>query len=163
MPYGTPDQWKAALEEIGMVDYLKDNQIPATLDEALADGNWEVMLHQFAASEFSAENIDFLRAVAVFEASGDIGQAEQIYAQFVSANAATQVNLPGSTREALDAMFGEGGTGHGPPDLFDAAKNDIKKMTTNDTFRRFTAGATAAQNALGADHDWDAVQTRERS
>jgi len=47
-----------------MVDFLKDNQVPATLDEALQDGNWEVILHRFAVSEFSAENLDFLRAVA---------------------------------------------------------------------------------------------------
>ena len=162
MAWDTPQEAKKALENIGMVDYVREHEIPPTLAAALEDGNWEVILHQFAAAEFSTENLDFLRAVGEFESSGDLGQAEEIYEHFVSTDAAKQVNLPASIRGDLDAIFGEGGTGHGPPSLFDAAKAEITRMTSNDTFQRFKARTKAAQDSFGAAIDWDAVQTRDR-
>jgi hypothetical protein len=163
MPWDTPQDVKTALEQVGMFEYLRDNAIPDSLETVLADGNWEVILHQYAASEYSTENLDFLRAVATFESSGDLGQASEIYNHFVTANAATQVNLSGSVRTDLDGIFGEGGTGIGPPSLFDGAKVEIMNMTKRDTFVRFKAKAKAAQDGWSADVDWDSIEGRERS
>jgi regulator of G protein signaling-like protein len=163
MPWDTPQEVKDALEQVGMVEFLRDNAIPDSLGAALSDGNWEVILHQYAASEYSTENLDFLRSVAAFENSGDLDLAAQIYQYYVMAGAPQQVNLGGPVREDLDGMFGEGGTGFGPPSLFDSAKNEIMRMTSNDTFARFKAKAKSAQDALGAEVDWENVEGRERS
>jgi hypothetical protein len=163
MPWDTPQEVRDALEPVGMLEYLRDNAIPDSLGAALSDGNWEVILHQYAASEFSTENLDFLRSVAAFEDSGDLGFGSEIYQYYVMAGAPQQVNLGGSVREDLDGIFGEGGTGFGPPSLFDAAKTEIMRMTSNDTFARFKAKAGTAQAALGAEVDWESVEGRERS
>jgi hypothetical protein len=163
MSWDSPQDVKSELEQVGMYEYLRDNAIPEALDGALSDGNWEVILHQFAASEYSTENLDFLRAVATFENSGDLNQGEEIYRQFVQAGAPAQVNLGGGVRTDLDGIFGEGGTGVGPPNLFDGAKTEIFRMMSNDTFARFKAKAKAAQDAWGAETDWDSIEGRERS
>jgi hypothetical protein len=164
MPWTTPQDWKTALDNIGMTDHLKTMQVPDSLGDTLADGNWEVIFHQFTQSEFASENVDFLRAVATFESSGDHAQAVEIYQEFVSTTAGRQVNLSGGVRGPLDALFGEEGDHEAAGnDAFDGAKAEIEKMLSNDTFRRFKDGATRAQTALGATEDWDAVQTRGRS
>lgn len=145
MTWNTAAEWKAALDNVGMTDYFMDNQVPASLDDVLSNGNWEVIFHQYLVAEYSSENLDFLRAVATFESSGDLNQAAEIYKEFVATSAPRQVNLSGGTRTDLDAIFGEGGEGVGPPNLFDTAKNDITNLIKNDTFRRFKDSADKAQ------------------
>ena len=164
MPWNTPEDIKAALADTWMLDYMKEQQVPATLADLWVDEGWFSIFYQYAQSEYSTENIDFLRSVESFEGSGDLGLGKQIYDEFVSTAAARQVNLPTATRVELDAIFGEGGTEFGPPSLFDGAKDVIWKMLQADTFnQRFRGKAVATQEALWADHDWDAAETRERA
>lgn len=163
MGWNTTAEWQSGLDNIGMTEFFRDTQAPGSLEEVLSNGNWEVIFHQFCASEFSTENLDFLRAVAVFEASGDLNQAAEIYRQFISESAPQQVNISGGQRAPLDEIFGEGGDGEGPPNLFDEAKAEVYGITRRDTFGRFQKAAATAQQEMGEEIDWDNVEGRERS
>ena len=163
MAWTTPEAWKDALADTWMLDYVRDYQVPGSLEELWVDEGWYSIFYLYAQAEFSTENIDFLRTVEQFEQTGDLAAAEQIYKEFGSADAPRQVNLNGANRSALDAIFGAGGTGFGPPSLFDAAKGEVWKLLRADTFMRFRDGAERAQTALGQAVDWDAVETREHS
>jgi hypothetical protein len=163
MAWSTTADWKSGLDSVGMTDYFRDQQIPDSVAGILSDGNWEVIFHQFTQSEFSSENLDFLRSVAVFESSGDLNQAAEIYKGYVSTSAPRQVNLPESTRRDLDEIFGEGKDGIGPPSLFDQAKREITNLLGRDTFRRFRTEGQAQQEKLAAEIDWDNVEGRERA
>jgi hypothetical protein len=163
MAWEKTDDWKKALEPIGMIEYFRDMQVPDGIEGVLADGNWEVIFHQYAQAEYAAENVDFLRAVRVFEASGDLNQAAEIYKEFVADAAPRQVNLKATVRVPLDEIFGPDQEGIGPPSVFDGAKDEILKMISVDTFPRFKASAVKAQQAMGDEVDWDNIDTRDRS
>ncbi|HWE57489.1 MAG TPA: hypothetical protein VG435_18425 [Acidimicrobiales bacterium] len=170
----TVADWKILLEELGMTEFFRDTAIPTTIEDLLKDGNWEVLLHAYAQKEFSAENVEFLRAVATFEASGDLNQAAEIYGQYVSADAAQQVNLPASMRKDLEEIFGPDKEGIGPPSVFDSAKGEIIALLRRDTFVRFRAAAVAAQQKMMKEYvdansvtddetDWDNIGGRDRA
>jgi hypothetical protein len=163
MGWNSTAEWKSALDNIGMTDFFKDTQIPESLDQIMSNGNWEVIFHQFAGSEYATENLDFLRAVATFESSGSLDQAAEIYKEFVPEGSPRQVNLPGGVRTDLEGIFGEGGSGFGPPNLFDSAKNEVQNLLRRDTFPRFRTSAVAAQTEMGQETDWDNIEGRERS
>ena len=163
MAWEKADDWKNALDPIGMLEYFRAMQIPDGIEGVLSDGNWEVIFHQYAQAEYAAENVDFLRAVRVFETSGDLNQAAEIYREFVADAAPRQVNLKATVRVPLDEIFGPEQEGIGPPSVFDAARDEIMKMISVDTFPRFKASAVKAQQAMGEQVDWDNIDTRERS
>lgn len=116
--------------------------------------------YYYAQQEYATESLDFIRTAETFAQSGDLGLAKQIYDQYVADGAPQQINISGPVRADLDGMFGEGGTGFGPPNLFDSACTEIRRMVAGDTFRRFRTSAVAAQEALGQQIDWDNVTGR---
>src|SRR5579872_2947487 len=148
MGWNTPQDWQAGLDNVGMTEHFKSMEVPASFDDVLADGNWEVIFHQFAASEFSTENIEFLRVVATYEQSPSRAVGKEIYDKYVSVDGESQVNLPGPLRIPLDEVFGEHDAAEGEDaaaaapaepgaDIFSAAKTEVTRMTAKDTFRRF--------------------------
>lgn len=60
-------------------------------------------LLQYAQSEFSPENINFLLAVEAYKESPSVDSAMQIYTDFINDAAATQVNLSAAVRLRYDA------------------------------------------------------------
>jgi hypothetical protein len=168
-----PEEWQATLENVGMTEHFKTMEVPASFDDVLADANWEVIFHQYTKAEFSSENVEFLRAVGAYEASPSREMGKQIYDQYVSTDAASQVNISAAMRDELTETFGEHEPAEdkdepAPPaepggDIFLSAKVEITRLTAKDTFKRFRSSALAAQSALNADEDWDAVETRGRS
>ena len=175
MAWNTPKDWQTALDDVGMTDHFKTMEVPASVDDLLGDANWEVIFHQYTKAEFSSENVEFLRAVAAFEASPSHENGLAIYNQYVSESAATQVNISGAQRKPIDEIFGEhaeegeeeGEEAAARPQVtaetFAVAKNEITRMMAKDTFPRFKASAIAAQTGLNASEDWDAVATRGRA
>lgn len=165
--------WKPVLDELGMTEFFRDTAIPDLLEKLLENANWEVILHAYSQKEFSAENVEFLRAVGTFETSGDLNQAAEIYRHYVSAAAPQQVNLSSAVRKDLDDIFGPEGEGIGPPSVLDAARNEITALLRRDTFVRFKAAAGPAQKALMKEYvdanavtdtetDWDNIEGRGR-
>jgi hypothetical protein len=160
MPLNSPEDWKTALADTWMLDYVRDVEVPASLDAALSNEGWYSIFYFYAQSEFATESLDFIATAGTFAENGDLGLAQQIYDTFVSANAEKQVNLSSATRGPIDAALGVGGEGHGPPSLFDGAVAEVKRMMAADTFRRFQTSAGEAQRALAEAIDWDNVQGR---
>src|SRR5438270_1247248 len=163
MAWEKTEDWKNALESIGMTEFFRDTTIPDSIDGVLSDGNWEIIFHQYTKAEYNSENIEFLRAVRTFETSGDLNQAAEIYKEFVAETAPRQVNLRGSNRADLDEIFGPDKEGIGPPNLFDGARDEIIGMIKNDAFPRFKASASKAQQAMAEEIDWDNIGGRDRS
>lgn len=163
MAWNKPDDWKAALEPIGMLDFFKESAIPDDITGVMSNGNWEVIFHQYATAEFASENVEFLRGVRAFEISGDLNQAAEIYREFVAESSPRQVNLKATARVPLDEIFGPDGEGIGPPNLFDTARDEITKMIGADTFPRFLSSATSAQKELFEPIDWDNVEGRDHA
>lgn len=163
--WGTTEQWEKSLGDAGLIDHFKDYEIPSTLDEILGDGNWEAIFYIYAKNTYVNESVEFLRAVRDFEARGDLNLGQQIYDGFVKEGSPKEVNLPQTKRKPLEAIFGTGGTGFGPPNLFDEAKEEITRLLRNDIFPRFSTSAKAAHTKLKEDVDWDAMvgQGRGRS
>ena len=105
---------------------------PPTFLEAMDIPDWWDSFRAFAATEFSTENPDFLDAVR-FQTL----DPQAIYDTYVKADAASQVNISDPKRRDLDAAFaGDDAPGY---DVFDAATAEIRKMTSNDSWRRFLA------------------------
>ena len=161
----TPEtEWKPVLENYGMVDVVKDYETPATTLDAMKDGNWSVILYQFAKSEYSTENIDFVEAAWTAGAQSgtlDMGKAKEIYDHFVKAGV---VNINGPSQVAMKEVF-ENESGEepiAPPDLLDQAVKDCL-TNTQDTYNRFRKWANAARTKLAEDIDWDNVEGRDRS
>lgn len=163
MNWSDVQAWKDTFGETWMMDVIKGEQVPDTLEACYADERWYSIFYMVCADQFATESLDFLSTVQTFEGNGDIALAQSIYAEFVSDAAPRQVNLPSGAKTPLDEIFREGGTGFGPPNLFDDAKTEVWKMVRGDRFADFRSKAGAAQTALWAEHDWDTAETRERS
>jgi Regulator of G protein signaling domain len=161
MAWNSTADWRAGLEEAGLLEEFMAQDPPGDLNAALADGNWEAMLHRFAVSEYSPENLDFLRAVGVYQYETNLDRAQQIFAYFIGNGAAAQINLGAATKASLVRKFGAGGTyvaaaginGQGiavrpSPSLFDGAKQDILNMVEADTWRRFRTRAIEVKREL---------------
>ena len=164
MAWPTPQHWKDALADTWMLDWVRDTQVPESLEALWTDEGWYSIFYMYLQGEYSTETVDFIRCVEQFEQSGDLAFAAQVYTEFVAESAPRQVNISAAMRHELEAIFGEGGTEVGPPSLFDAAKAEILALIKRDTFnQRFRSEALAAEAALGAEVDWDAVGTRDRA
>lgn len=153
--WSKPKEWEDALEPIGMTEFFRDNMLPETIDDVMSNGNWEVIFYQYAKACYVTESVDFLRAVRVFESSGDLDQARQIYEQFIVPGSPKEVNIPATKRKPLTDIFGPGGEGFGPPSMFDESKYEITLMLKNDILPRFKSSAKNAQDKLGEAINWD--------
>jgi hypothetical protein len=153
-------EWKPVLDNYNMSDFVRDYETPATTLDAMKDGNWSVILYQFAKSEYSTENVDFVEAAwGAGAQSGtlDMAKAKEIYDHFVKGGI---VNIGGPAQTALAEAFGDDDAEHiAPPDVLDQAVKDCL-TNTQDTYNRFRKWASAARNKLAEDIDWDNIQGR---
>lgn len=170
----TTAQWKDLLTPLGLNDFFRDTVIPTELNDIFSNDNWDRIFYAYAQIEFNAENLDFLREVAKFEASGDLNLAAEIYTKFVSEDAPTQVNLQQFQRVELENIFGPGKEGIGPPNLFDTSKAEIRKLVHKDSFARFrktgepaqremARAMVAAASEVDTETDWDNIGGRDHA
>ena len=102
------------------------------------------MLQEFAETELSTENMEFVDAVDAWAALEDVQRgtaaAGGILAQYVGDAAVTPVNLPSKAVEALKAKHDEAlanGVETLESSFFDESKAEILKVIEKDTFARF--------------------------
>lgn len=114
---------------------------PVTLEAAIANPYWLGKLRQFAATEFSTENINFLAAVASYKLKPSWQKFDNIIDQYIADNAETLVNLPGAddVRPPLlqirQTDIGERGAEN--RNVFDGAYAEIMALVKSDTYPRF--------------------------
>ena len=156
-------EWKPVLETYNVLEVVRDYETPGNVEDCLKDGNWTVVLRQFAKSEFSTENLDFVEAAwGAGAQSGtlDMGKAKEIYDHFIKGGI---VNVGGPAQTALTEAFDADDEEHiAPPDVMDQA---VKDCITNlrDTYGRFRRWASAARTKLAEEIDWDNIEGREHS
>jgi hypothetical protein len=73
-----------------------------TFQQAWAIKTMRPTILQFAQSEYSPENINFLLAVETYKESPSVDKAVQLYTDYIRAGAPTQVNLSAATRGEYD-------------------------------------------------------------
>jgi hypothetical protein len=100
----------------------------------------------FLNGEHSSENIDFWLAVDAYKKKPDQNTARNIYEEFVSDNAKTQVNLSASNKTNLDEIFNsdknldEIFNSNKKNKIFDNAQNEIFILMSTDSLKRFKEG-----------------------
>ncbi|KAK7250030.1 alpha-glucuronidase [Aureococcus anophagefferens] len=102
------------------------------------------MLQEFAESELSTENMEFVDAVDAWAAMDDAQRgtlaAGGLLDQFVGEAAKTPVNLPAKATAKLQAEYKaavDGGVGTLGDAFFEESKKEILKVIEKDTFARF--------------------------
>ena len=150
MPFDKPEEWIAELGQFS--DTLKGDP-PASIADAVRDDTWRQILAYYANENLVMENVSFLAALGphAHQGSFPMDEGKKIYEQFVSDSAATQVNLPGAMRKALDAIYKDQDEPIAPPDHFDAAYDEIVNMCNNDTYTRFKLAAAATKEHLNSE------------
>jgi hypothetical protein len=105
---------------------------PPSFAEAMDLPEWWESFKAFTPTEYSGENPDFLDAVRYQSM-----EPRAIYEMFVADGSERQVNIGSGTRAAIDEAFADGGEpGY---DAFAAAMEEVKRMASGDTWRRFLA------------------------
>lgn len=130
-----------------MLAWIKTEWAPGDLDGILADRMWYDAFYRYSESEYSSEQLDFLRSVDQFKQNPtDVGLAKQIYDQFVASGAAQQVNLDSSATQPLAELFEDVTDAFNevtsrlgvqdPSTIFDRAVSGVK-TGLSDTLSRF--------------------------
>lgn len=117
---------------------------PVALEAAIANPYWLGKLREFAATEFSTENINFLAAVASYKLKPSWPKFDNIIDQYIADDAETPVNLPGAEEMRPPLLqirqTAIGGRGAENRNVFDGAYAEIMALVKSDTYRRFTEG-----------------------
>jgi hypothetical protein len=122
-----------------------------SLNEILADQDASAAFRAYLQTQHAAENYDFLRDVAAYRQAPSRAGARQIYAQYVTDDAATQVNISGASRTGLDEQLQDDlALGAPPADLFNAAARDVASPTA-DYIPAFVLTPAGAPYTVGAD------------
>lgn len=115
----------------------------------LGDPAVRAAFRDYCASEWAAENLRFLDAVALYKATTPKARAREaafVVAAFVQPDAPLQINIPHRMRLATE----EAAAGQPAPDAdcFDAAAAEVVRVLYQDTFPRFLHTAAAAELGL---------------
>ncbi|MBC7602238.1 MAG: hypothetical protein H7255_06195 [Ramlibacter sp.] len=108
----------------------------ASLDCVLANPAANNQLLVVMGTQQCSENLHFVNALARMRASGDPqgqwAQVNELFTQWIDANAPNTVNILGQTRIALFAALDEGAQSFQPlapgDQLLDAAQKEIKRL-----------------------------------
>ncbi len=132
-----------------MLAKLRAESPPATLDQCRQDPIWRAMLLLSLADEYSTENLEFLDAVDNLRARQPDGQlARQIYDQFVSDSAPTQVNLYSGNHDTLRDAFAANPAPDSVTGPFDAAYIEIYGLVRDDKYGKFITTANGVREEL---------------
>lgn len=127
-----------------VVEHLRAPQkSPAQLKlDAFVKGPQFMKFRAFAATEFSTENPDFLRAAHGFEKLGSGAARRQfaaLYEEFWGAEARRPVNIPSLLSKELEGLYSQLATAT-PQQLqaaLDKATNEILGLVDKDSWQRF--------------------------
>lgn len=122
-----------------------------SLNEILADQDASAAFRAYLQTQHAEENYDFLRDVAAYRQAPSWAGARQIYAQYVTDDAASQVNMSGASRAGIEERLpGQPGPALPPADLFNAAARDVASPTA-DYIPAFVLTPAGAPYTVGAD------------
>jgi len=126
----------------------------STVEQILSKPSLCRQFTQHCQSEFSSENILFLREVHTYITSGArFEAAKRIYETYIKPSAVLQVNLSDDNREKLMKYFekavevGAVIIEEAPADIFNEAYREIKKLVERDSIPRFRSRLRSAENA----------------
>ncbi|XP_029296280.1 regulator of G-protein signaling 3-like isoform X2 [Cottoperca gobio] len=118
-----------------------------SLEALLTNQYGLAVFRHFLRSEFSEENLDFWLAVERFKRTRPLSKmaarAVKIYDEFISTNAARQVNVDSSVRESTNQSLRLGVN----PALFQLAQDQIFDLMETDSYPRFIRSRLYAQLA----------------
>uniref|UniRef100_A0A8C7XTY3 RGS domain-containing protein n=1 Tax=Oryzias sinensis TaxID=183150 RepID=A0A8C7XTY3_9TELE len=118
-----------------------------SLEALLTNQYGLAVFRHFLRSEFSEENLDFWLAVERFKNTRPFSKmaarAVKIQEEFISANAARQVNVDASVREMTNQSLRLGVT----PTSFQLAQDQIFSLMETDSYPRFLKSRLYAQLA----------------
>ncbi|RVE68789.1 hypothetical protein OJAV_G00094910 [Oryzias javanicus] len=118
-----------------------------SLEALLTNQYGLAVFRHFLRSEFSEENLDFWLAVERFKSTRPFSKmaarALKIQEEFISANAARQVNVDASVREMTNQSLRRGVT----PTSFQLAQDQIFSLMETDSYPRFLKSRLYAQLA----------------
>ncbi|XP_072243193.1 regulator of G-protein signaling 3-like isoform X2 [Leuresthes tenuis] len=141
---------------------LRNNRPPAdkvlkwaeSLDALLTNQYGLTVFRHFLRMEFSEENLDFWLAVERFKRTHPFSKmaasAVKIYDEFISTNAARQVNVDSSVRQSTNQSLRLGVC----PNSFQLAQDQIFSLMETDSYPRFLKSRLYAQLA---NHSTDAA------
>eukprot|EP00514_Thraustochytrium_sp_LLF1b_P001151 CAMPEP_0184511738 /NCGR_PEP_ID=MMETSP0198_2-20121128/2510_1 /TAXON_ID=1112570 /ORGANISM="Thraustochytrium sp., Strain LLF1b" /LENGTH=479 /DNA_ID=CAMNT_0026901721 /DNA_START=292 /DNA_END=1731 /DNA_ORIENTATION=+ len=118
-----------------------------TLGEVLDDPEGNILMQKYLATEFSAENLYFVNAVADFRdrcteenatPTSKQRAAKLVYDSFIKTNAMLEVNISGSNKRKLGKVITSGNV---EIDMFDDAESEIITILASDSFPRFQRSA----------------------
>lgn len=120
---------------------------PLPLSDAIANRTFRRALRQYLDDNYCGENLEFLEAAAEYRAlpaEGRPAAARALYDEFVSSDAARQVNLPSRAAAACgEALAGAA------PDLFEACADAVHRMVERDVYVRFCDTALYRATLVG--------------
>lgn len=133
--------WTNLFVSYGMLSLLsfrgKDNMSKVTLEtefnKTLSDIKLREEFVDFLKKEFSLENLMFYEKVNGFE-NQEWSNAMDIYEEYVKVGSNFEINLPVDIRKKIDYDIQEEMICAG---MFSEAKENIKKLMIQDSFRRF--------------------------
>ncbi|XP_041793165.1 regulator of G-protein signaling 3-like [Chelmon rostratus] len=118
-----------------------------SLEALLTNQYGRVVFRHFLRSEFSEENLDFWLAVDSFKKTRPFNnmaaRAVKIYDEFISTNAARQVNIDSSVRESTNQSLRLGIN----PTSFQSAQDQIFGLMETDSYPRFLRSRLYSQLA----------------
>jgi len=130
-----------------MFEYAR-REDPPGLDAALQQGTiWYDCLYYFAQTEFSQENMDFLRRLEAFKGSPSNASGKELYKW-----SGDNMNLSGAVMRDLGESFGDDADADAAVDgtEFDTARGEAYTNLT-DTYSRFTRAVAALQEEFPAE------------
>ncbi|XP_059193966.1 regulator of G-protein signaling 3-like [Centropristis striata] len=118
-----------------------------SLEALLTNQYGLAVFRHFLRSEFSEENLDFWLAVERFKRTRPLSKlsarAAKIYDEFISTNAARQVNVDSSVRESTNQGLRLGVH----PESFQRAQDQVFGLMETDSYQRFLKSRLYAQLA----------------
>lgn len=149
MALNSTEEWQQQAEP-WMLDTIRQSEPPEQLSDTLVNEAWASVYYFFAKSEYNTENVDFIAAVDDFKRSGSMDMAKQIYNRFVPGGAPEQINISSDTRTNLEGIFKDQEEPVGPPNLYEAAYDEIYRLVQSDSYARFKRVASQAHEDLNA-------------
>ncbi|KAG2377318.1 hypothetical protein C9374_009229 [Naegleria lovaniensis] len=117
---------------------LEEMRKVSEFNNVMKDGILRNLLKEFAASEMSLENVEFLEHVEIYKSLSKIRDRsalqQEIIAKYLDRESSAPLNV---SKHVIESEFKKIISGFGQLDLFDRLENIIKQMVINDTFSRF--------------------------
>ena len=108
-----------------------------SIDEILSNPDANDAFSRYLAGNHADKNLDLANAIEKYKANPSNLVAREIYDTYVKDGAAKQINLSQPRKEAIRQALLTRTTAPAPPDLFDQADKELRKLIGRDTMPRF--------------------------